>query len=75
MYDFVADNNCHFYFGILGHKMDLEDCLSHKAMPNTVALYYENVMIVRIWYIVCGISLHSPFVLSKPRTNINVMCY
>ena len=25
MYDFIADNNCHFCFGI--HKMNLEDCL------------------------------------------------
>ena len=59
----------------LATKRDLEDRLSHKAIPNTVALYYLNVMIVMIWYFVCGIRLCSPFVLTKPRTNINVMCY
>ena len=52
--------------------MDLEDCLSHKATPNTVALYYQNNRIVIIWYIVCGIRLSSPFVLTKPHTNISV---
>ena len=38
-------------------------CLSHSAILNTIALYYHNVMIVMIWYIVCGISLHSALIL------------
>ena len=69
VYNFIADKNCHFCFGILGHEMDLEDCLSHNAVPNTVLQCYDY----NDWYIVCGISLHLPFCFNQTHTHISVM--
>ena len=57
MYDFIADNNCHFCFGI--HKMNLEDCLitqGHTQYSSLVGV--DGIYIVVLQYCIDTIPVH-----------------